>query len=123
MTTRDVVFGFLEAVRAGKAWEAFLSEELQFTNFTEPVKRVMGKEASVAGLRRFYAMVTTIEVGNILVDGHRACALTHYQLQPPGGAPFESHVAELFEVVDGKIAAFGIYFDSVPYPRPAMPTG
>jgi ketosteroid isomerase-like protein len=62
-------------------------------------------------------MIRSVEVREILVDGERACALTRYQLQPPGGAPFEGDVAEIFTVQDGRIGTFDIYFDSAPYPK------
>ena len=51
------------------------------------------------------------------VEGVKACALTHYQLQAPGGSKFQSDVAELFTVRDGKIDAFAIYFDTAPFPK------
>ena len=51
------------------------------------------------------------------VDGDKACALTRYQLQRPGSPAFESNVAEIFRVRDGKIVSFDIYFDSAPFPK------
>jgi ketosteroid isomerase-like protein len=121
MTTRDVVTSYLDSVRTKEGWENFLAEDLEFTNFTDPIKWTVGKQASLEGLRRFYAMVTGMEITRIIVDGHQACALTHYELQPPGGHAFESSIAEAFEVRDGRIRALGIYFDSAPYPKPASP--
>jgi limonene-1,2-epoxide hydrolase len=119
--TRDVVVGYLDGVRAKDGWELFLSDALQFTNFTDPVKRAVGKQASLEGIRRFYAIVTAFEIKSIIVDGQTAYAFTRYELQPPGAPAFESHIAEVFEVSDGKINTFGIYFDSAPYPKPSTP--
>lgn len=76
MSARDVVLGYLTSVRAKEGWESFLSDELQFTNFTHPVRRAAGKQASLEGIRRFYAMVTALEIKGILVDGQQVCALT-----------------------------------------------
>jgi len=56
-------------------------------------------------------------VKDLLIDGHKACALTRYQLQPPAGPAFSSDVAEVFEVRDGKINSLDIYFDSSPFPK------
>jgi ketosteroid isomerase-like protein len=121
VTTRDVVLEYLDSVREKEGWENFLSDDLQFTNFTHPVKRAAGKQASLEGIRRFYAMAKALEIEGILVDGSQACALTRYELQPPGGLAFESHIAEVFEVSGGKITSLGIYFDSSPYPKPPLP--
>jgi ketosteroid isomerase-like protein len=62
-------------------------------------------------------MITALEVRDLLVDGHKACALTRYELQPPAGPAFASDVAEVFEVRDDKISSFDIYFDSSPFPK------
>jgi ketosteroid isomerase-like protein len=61
--------------------------------------------------------------GRILVHWWRqagegwACALTHCDLQPPSGQAFQSDVAEIFGVRDGRIVSLDIYVDSAPYPK------
>jgi len=117
MTTRDAIQGYLSSLKDKSGWEAFLSDEMVFTRFTSPVKRVTGKAAYLEATKRFYSMIKSLETTDLLVDGEKACALTRYELQPPGGAVFESHVAEVFEVRDGKIQSFDIYFDSAPFPK------
>lgn len=62
-------------------------------------------------------MSNSVEIKDLIVDGDKACVLVRYVLQPPGGPVFDSHVAEVFEVRDGKIRSFGIYFDSAPFPK------
>lgn len=59
-----------------------------------------------------------LEVRDLLVDGPKGCALTRYELQPPGGAAFHSDVGEVFQGRDGKITSFEIYFDGSPFPKP-----
>ena len=49
-------------------------------------------------------MITGVEVRDLIVDGDQACALTRYELQPPGRSAFGSDVAEVFGVRDGKIS-------------------
>lgn len=121
MAEREVVLSNLERVGAKEDWESFLSDELRFTNFTNPVRRKEGKQASIEGIRRFYAMVKSLEIEGVLVDGNQVCAFTRYELQAPDGSAFESHIAELFEVSGGRITSLGIYFDSAPYPGPPSP--
>jgi ketosteroid isomerase-like protein len=62
-------------------------------------------------------MITSVELRDLLVDHDKACALTTYRLQPPGGPAFTSDVAEVFAVRDGKISSLDIYFDSSPFPK------
>jgi ketosteroid isomerase-like protein len=117
MTTRDTIQGYFNALKQKTGWESFLSDDMVFTSFTTPLKRVSGKTAYLEATRRFYSMITAMEVRDLLIDGHRACALTRYQLQPPGGPSFASDVAEVFGVRDNKISSFDIYFDSSPFPK------
>jgi ketosteroid isomerase-like protein len=117
MTTRDTVQSYFESLREKSGWEAFLSDDIAFTSFTSPIKHVTGKAAYLQATKRFFSMVTALETKGILVDGERACVLTRYELQVPDGSTFESQVAELFEVRDGKIKSLAIYFDSAPFPK------
>jgi ketosteroid isomerase-like protein len=117
MTTEDTIQGYFRGLKEKSGWESFLSDDMTFTSFTTPVKHVSGRAAYIEATRRFYSMIKTLEVRDVLVDGGRACALTQYELQPPGGPVFRSAVAEVFEVRDGKIRSFDIYFDSAPFPK------
>lgn len=117
MTTRDAVQGYFNCLQQNTGWEAFLADEMQFTTFTSPVERVTDRGAYLERLRRFYSMIQALEIKDIIVEGEKACVLARYELQPPGGPVFESHVAEVFGVRDGKINSFDIYFDSAPFPK------
>jgi ketosteroid isomerase-like protein len=117
MATREILQGYFDRVEAKRGWEAFLSDEMQFTIFTDPVERVTDRGTSLERLQRFYSITKALEIKDMIVDGEKACVLTRYELQPPGGPVFESHVAEVFEVRGDKITSFGIYFDSAPFPK------
>jgi len=117
MTTRDTIEAYFNSLAQRKGWESFLSEEVSFTSFTSPIRQVKGRAAFLEATKRFYSMIAAVEVRDLLVDGDKACALTTYQLQPPGGPAFRSDVAELFAVREGKISSFDIYFDSSPFPK------
>ena len=117
MTTRDIIQGYFDRLKAKRGWEAFLSDEMQFTIFTSPIERVTDRGAYLERLKRFYSMSKTVEIKDIIVDGNKACVLTRYELQPSGGPIFDSHVAEVFEVRGDKITSFDIYFDSAPFPK------
>jgi ketosteroid isomerase-like protein len=117
MTTRETIEGYFRRLVQRNGWDAFLSDDVAFTSLTSPVKRLSGRAAYLESTKRFYSMIKAVEVRDLMVDGQRACALTHYCLEPPGRAAFESDVAEVFGVRDGKISSMDIYFDSAPYPK------
>lgn len=117
MTTRDAVQGYFRCLKEKQGWEAFLAADMVFTSLTSPVKRVTGRGPYLEATKRFYSMITAVEVRRLVVEGAHACALTRYELQPPQGPSFGSDVAEIFTVKDGKIGSFEIYFDSAPFPK------
>lgn len=117
MTTREVIDQYFERLKRKSDWDALLAPDIVFVSYTSPNKRVEGKEAYLAATKRFYGSIGSVEVREMLIDGDRACALTRYEIQPPNGAPFPSDVAEIFTVSGGRIASFGIYFDTAPYPK------
>jgi len=117
ITTQDVIASYYDALKQKGAWDAVLAEDMLFTSFTSPVKRVKGRAAYLEATKRFYSMIKGLEIRGMIVEGDRACVLTRYDLRAPAGPAFESHVAEVFNVRDGKITSFDIYFDSAPFPK------
>ena len=117
MSTAQIVRDYLAALGGRQGWESFLAEDLAFTSHASPGRQVSGKEAYLASTRRFFSMISSVEVSNVIVQGAQACALTRYELRPPAGAAFHSDVAEVFTVKDGRIASLDIYFDSAPFPK------
>jgi ketosteroid isomerase-like protein len=117
MTTRDTLQGYFSSLKEKKGWESFLSDDMIFASFTSPIRRIRGRAAFLQGTKRFYSMITALEVKDLIVEGQKACALTRYELHPPGGPAFGSDVAEVFAVQNGKIKSFDIYFDSLPFPK------
>lgn len=118
MTTQDTIREYFNCLIEKRGWEAFLAEDMIFTSFTDPAQHIKGKEAYLAATRRFFAMVVSLELRDLIVEGSKGCALTHYELQPPTGRAFGSDVVEIFAVEDGVIVSFAIYFDTAPFPQP-----
>jgi len=116
MTTKEIIQRYFEELKKKGDWKSFLSDDLAFTSFTSPVKQVTGKAAYLESTKRFFAMIRSLEVRDLIIEGTKVCALTRYELQTPAGS-FQSDVAELFTVADGKISSLAIYFDTAPFPK------
>lgn len=118
MSARETIERYFDRLTHKSGWEAFFADDMTFTSFASPNRRVDGKAHYLEATKRFYSTIAGVEVRDLLVDGDRVCALTRYKLQPPnGGQAFQSDVAEIFSVKDAKISALGIYFDSAPFPK------
>ncbi|HET7537035.1 MAG TPA: nuclear transport factor 2 family protein [Candidatus Didemnitutus sp.] len=117
MNTKQTVESYFDRLKRKDDWRRFFSDRVTFTSFTSPVRKVTGRDMFLEATKRFYSTIGEVEVRDVLVDGDRACALTHYRLQRPDGVAIESDVAEIFEVKDGRIDSFSIYFDTAPFPK------
>lgn len=118
MKTRDVIQRYFENLERRGDWPSSIADDVVFTSFTSPVKEARGKQAFLESTKRFYGTIAKVSVRDIFVDEDRACALTRYEVQPPGGMPaFTSDVAEIFTVRDDHITSFSIYFDTAPFPK------
>jgi ketosteroid isomerase-like protein len=117
MTTKQAIEGYFEGLKQKKDWQSFLADDMVFTSFTSPIKQVVGKKAFLESTKRFYGGILTFELGDVMTDGDKACALTRYQLQFPDAPEFQSDVAEIFRVRKGKITSLDIYFDTAPFPK------
>lgn len=116
MTTRTIVEAYFKALETKQGWESQLTNDVVFTSFTIPNRQIAGKQAYIEATRRFFSMIQSFELRGLIVEGSKACALTRYNLKGPAGA-FQSDVAEIFTVRDGKIDSLGIYFDTAPFPK------
>src|SRR5437762_1308683 len=85
MSTKEIVQRYFEELKQRGRWESFLADDMTFTSFTSPVKEVSGKAAYLESTKRFFSMVKSVEVRDLIIDGAKACALTRYQLQAPSG--------------------------------------
>ena len=118
MTAKETIQRYFDALKQKKGWESFLADDIAFTSYTSPVRQLKGRDTYLEATKRFYSMIDSVDVRQLIVEGENACALSHYKLRPPTGAPaFESDVAEIFSVSSGKIDSFAIYFDTAPYPK------
>jgi ketosteroid isomerase-like protein len=117
MSTKETVQNYFNALREKRAWDSFLADTMTFTNFVIPIEQVTGKNEYIESTKRFFSMITALEVKDIIIEGNKACALTCYELKPPHGNSFKSDVAEVFTLRDNKINSLAIYFDSSPFPK------
>jgi ketosteroid isomerase-like protein len=117
MTTVGTIQGYFDSLKQKKEWQSFLADDIVFTSYTSPVRKVIGKNAYIEATKRFYSSIVSMEIRDMMIQGEKAWALTRYELKHPAGNNFSSDVAEIFTVKNGKIVSFEIYFDSAPFPK------
>ena len=117
MTIKETIHNYFRALKQKNSWESFLADDFVFTSFVVPQKQVTGKAAYLESTKRFFSMIVSVQVKDMIIEGEKACVLTRYELQSPQGNSFTSEVAEVFNVRDGNIFSLAIYFDSSPFPK------
>jgi len=117
MTTKETVEQYFDRLQKKEGWQAALSDDLIFDSYTSPTKRVTGREAYLQSTNGFYSSIREMRVRDLIVEGDKAVALTHYDLQPGPGREISTDVAEIFTVRNGQIESLSIYFDSAPFPK------
>ena len=117
MSTKDIVQRYFDALKNKKPWDSFLADGMTFTSVVIPIKQTTGRSAYVESTKRFFSMIVSVEVREMIVQDDKACVLTRYELRPPVGNDFSSDVAEIFTVRNGKIDSLSIYFDTAPFPK------
>jgi hypothetical protein len=90
VSTTDILRQYFEALAQNGSWQSFLADDLRFTSFTSPRKELTGKAAYLESTKRFFSMVVSLEVRDLLVQGEKACALTRYQLRSLNGTRLRS---------------------------------
>jgi hypothetical protein len=68
MTTRDTIQGYFDSLKRKGAWDKFLADDMQFSRFTSPVKRIAGKGAYLEATKGFYSMIIDVELKGVIVD-------------------------------------------------------
>ena len=76
MTTKDIIQRYFDSLKKKSGWEAFLADDMTFTSFGSPIKQVTGKGAYLETTKRFFSMITTVELRDVIVEGDKTCALT-----------------------------------------------
>jgi ketosteroid isomerase-like protein len=117
MTTKETVEQYFDRLKRKDGWQASLSDDLVFDSYTSPIKHVTGKQAYLQTTNGFYSSIRQMEVRDLITEGDKAVALTHYDLAPAPGKEIATDVAEVFRVRNGQIDSLAIYFDTAPFPK------
>lgn len=94
-------------------WDYMLADDILLTGTI--VKESRGKEQFVNN--NFFKMVRDLKVKEMIVEGQKACAVVAYSLMSPKGNSFQSEVAEVWKVKNGKLESLAIYFDTAAFQK------
>ena len=111
MATTDIIRQFYESL-ANKtdAWQRDLADDVVFADASNQL-HAEGRDAFIQSFTGFLHAVERVQLQQLIVDGNEAAAVVSYDYVSPTGGRLHQDDAEVWKIVDGKIAALTIYFD------------
>lgn len=111
MTTADVINNFYEGLaQKTDAWQRDLAEDVVFGDASQKL-HAEGRNAFIQSFASFLRAVEHVELRQLIVEGSDAAAVVSYDYVSPSGGKLHQDDAEVWKIVDGKIATLTIYFD------------
>ena len=111
MAVADIIRRFYESL-ANKtdAWQQDLAEDVVFADASKTLQ-ADGRAAFIQSFSGFLRAVERVQLQQLIVDGNDAAAVVSYDYVSPTGGKLHQDDAEVWKLVNGKIAALTIYFD------------
>ena len=75
MTTKGIIQGYFDSLKKKSSWETFLADGMTFTSFVTPIKQTAGKSAYLESTRRFFSMITAVEVKDLICRWRQSMCL------------------------------------------------
>jgi ketosteroid isomerase-like protein len=111
MATAAVIRQFYESLASKTdAWQQNLADNVVFADASQKL-HAEGRDAFIQSFTGFLRAVEHVQSRQLIVDGTDAAAVVSYDYVSPTGGRLHQDDAEIWRVVDGKIAALTIYFD------------
>ena len=111
MTTADIIRQFYDSLASKTdAWQQGLADDVVFSDASKKL-RAEGRDAFIQSFAGFLHAVEHVQLQQLIVDGTNAAAVVSYDYVSPTGGKLHQDDAEIWKIVNGKIAALTIYFD------------
>ncbi len=111
MSVKTVIQDFYTSLaEKTDTWQKNLAEDVVFSDASKKL-HAEGKNAFIQAFLPFLQSVEKVQMKQLIVEDTSVCAVMSYDYVSPKGAKLHQEDAEVWEVVDGQIAALTIYFD------------
>ncbi len=111
MQVKEVISSFYDGLaKKNDEWQKNLSENVVFSDASRKL-HAEGRDAFIQSFTPFLRGIENVQMKQLIVESGNACAVVGYDYLSPRGTRWHQDDAEVWQVVDGKIAALTIYFD------------
>jgi len=111
MATSDIIQDFYNNLASKtNAWQQNLADNVVFADASKRLQ-AEGRDSFIQSFTGFLRAVEGVQLQQLIVDGNDAAAVVSYDYISPSGGQLHQDDAEIWRIVDGKIAALTIYFD------------
>jgi ketosteroid isomerase-like protein len=113
-TAKEIIKNFYEsAAKKSDKWQENLADGVSFSVASE--KKFAGKETFIKTYTAVLQVVEKMDVKKLIAEGDTICAIVSYDYLSPTKAKLHQDVAEIWNVEDGKITSFSLYYDETEY--------
>lgn len=98
-------------INAG-GWQSFMAEDIVSRH---SLKELHGREAYMEDAGRFFGVVKSVKVLQLIIDGDTACAVANYKLKSPEGNAGTCDIAEVLSVRHGETYSSTIFLDTLAF--------
>jgi ketosteroid isomerase-like protein len=111
MAVADIIRNYYESLASKTdAWQQGLADDVVFADASRKL-HAEGRDAFIQSFTGFLRAVERVQLQQLIVEGNDAAAVVSYDYASPTGGKLHQDDAEIWQIVDGKIAALTIYFD------------
>src|SRR5215467_148786 len=111
MATADLITSFYDSLaQKTDGWQQDLADGVVFSDASKKL-HAEGRDGFIQSFTGFLRAVEHVQLQHLIVDGNDAAAVVSYDYVSPTGGKLHQDDAEIWKIVDGKIAALTIYFD------------
>ncbi len=111
MDAKEIIKSFYNGLaQKNDEWQKNLAENVAFSDASGKL-HAEGRDAFIRSFTPFLRGIDNVRMKQLIVEGGDACAVVGYDYISPKGTRWHQDDAEVWKIVDGKIAALTIYFD------------
>lgn len=104
---------YYEGLAKKEGWGRLLSDGFLLSGTV--AKESRGREEYVANA--FFKAVQSLDVKQLIAEGHHGFAVVSYKLKSSRGTPFTCDVAEYWTAKNGRLDSVAIYFDTAAFSK------
>ena len=115
MEIKDIIETYYESLaKKDDRWKELWADDAIFSDASKKLV-AKGKEEIIQSFTTFLKGVESVKIKQVIIQEEHACVIVDYSYANSKGEKMQQDDAEVFMILDGKIAEMTVYFDLTAY--------